>query len=115
MRCENTTFILVNNLEIIVTCQIIYRYFYLSNCLTVKGDEGSKCGTKMKSRINVGNDISTDETDTDLDKHGKEEKTINYHDQHSLKSVTKTIHCKRIKTKYKLKETKGNLLFTMLM
>ena len=37
----------------------------------------------MKSKINVGKDMSTDETDSDFDKHGKEE-TINHHDQHSL-------------------------------
>ena len=69
----------------------------------------------MKSKINVGKDMSTDETDSDFDKHGKEETTINHHDQHSLKSMTKTICWNRIKTNYKLKEEKGNLLLTMLM
>ena len=60
--------------------------------------------TKTKSKINVEKDMSTDETDSDFDKHGKEETTINHHEQHSLKSMTKTIH----ETNYKLKEEKGN-------
>ena len=53
--------------------------------------------------------MSTDEADTDFDKYGKEEITINHDDHHSLKSMTKTIHCNRIITNYKLKEQKANL------
>ena len=93
----------------------VYLFIFVGQKGTVKGDKGSKCGTKMKSKINVGNDMSTDETDTDFNKHGKEERIFNHHDQHSLKSMTKMIHWNRIKTNYKLKEQKGNLLLTMLM
>ena len=59
--------------------------------------------------------MSTDETDSDFDKHGKEETPINHHEQHTLKSMTKTICWNRIKTNYKFKGKKGNLLVTMLM
>ena len=52
----------------------------------------------MKGKKIVGKDMSTDETDSDCDKHGKEEITINHHEQHSLKSMTKTIHWNKIKT-----------------
>ena len=71
----------------------MYRYLYLQvKKGSVRFVEGTKSGTKPKSKINVGKDMSTDETDSDFDKHGKEETTINHHDQHSLKSMTKTIH-----------------------
>ena len=65
--------------------------------------------------MNYQKEMSTDETDSDFDKHGQEETEINHHQQQSLKSITKTIRWNRIKTNYKLKEDKGNLLLKMLM
>ena len=50
--------------------------------------------------------MSTDETDSDFDKHGKEETTINHHEQHSLKSMTKTIFWNRIKKAINVKKKK---------
>ena len=88
----------------------VYIFIFVGQKGSVKGDEGTKSGKKKKSKINVGKDMSTDETDNDFDKHGKEEITINHHEQHSLKSLTKTIHWNRIKTNYKCKEEIGNLL-----